>query len=65
MNGYPSSHRVTIWVEDTKEFGDSWDSLMCENAEMLYPAHGKPFALKELQTCRSFINKVKLYSLQG
>ena len=39
MNGYPSSHRVTIWVENTDEFGRSWDLLMAEKAEILYPAH--------------------------
>ena len=65
MNGYPSSHRVTIWVEDTKEFGESWDVLLYEDAELLYPAHSKPFAIKELQTNRSFIDKVKLYPLEG
>ena len=64
MNGYPSSHRVTIWVEDTKQFGSSWDVLMKEDAEMLFPAHGKPFSVRELQINRSFVDRVKLYPLK-
>ncbi len=64
MNGYPSSHRVTIWVEDTKQFGESWDILLAQDADMLYPAHGRPFACAELRTNRYFIDKVKLYPLR-
>lgn len=28
MNGFPSSHRITIWVEDPAAFGRSWDLLI-------------------------------------
>ena len=64
MNGYPSNHRVTIWVEDTKQFGESWDILLAKTADVLYPAHGRPFASTELRTNRYFIDKVKLYPLR-
>ena len=65
MIGYPSSHRVTIWVENTDEFGGSWDLLMAEKTEILYPAHGKPFAPKDLVRNRDYISRVKIYPLRG
>ena len=64
MNGYPSSHRVTIWVENTDSFGRSWDLLTAEKAELLYPAHGKPFASEDLVRNRDFISRVKVYPLK-
>ena len=32
---------------------------------MLYPAHGNPFALKDIKMNRYFVDEVKLYPLQG
>lgn len=64
MNAYPSSHRVSIWVENTDEFVRSWDLLTAEKAEILYPAHGKPFAPKDLVRNRDYISRVKIYSLK-
>lgn len=64
MNGYPSRCHVTIWVEDTAEFGRSWDVLLAEDAETLYPAHGRPFAKDELRWYRAFVDRVKLYPLE-
>lgn len=63
MNGFPSRHRVTIWVENTKEFGQSWDTMHSENAEMIYPAHGKPFDAEDLVRHRRFIDTVRLRPL--
>lgn len=43
MNGVPSLHRITIWIENKKEFENSWQVLLSENAEYIYPAHGNRF----------------------
>ncbi len=63
MQGYPSSHHVTIWVENTEAFGRSWDLLLSEGVRRLYPAHGKAFDSDELVRCRDFVHKVKVYPL--
>ena len=64
MNGFPSSHRITIWVEDPAAFGRSWDLLTAEDADILYPGHGKPFAKKELVRFRPAADRMKLYPLK-
>ena len=64
MNGFPSSHRITIWVEDPVAFGRSWDLLIAEEADMLYPGHGKPFAKEELVRFRPSVDRIKLYPLE-
>lgn len=64
MNGFPSMKRLTIWMEDKEEFEKSWDILIAENVEYIYPAHGKPFHKKDLCKFKSAIQKVKLYPLK-
>lgn len=43
MNGLPSSHKITIWVEDKAAFEKSWDVMLASRAKTIYPAHGNPF----------------------
>ena len=43
MNGLPSSHKITIWVEDKAAFEKSWDVMLASRAKNIYPAHGNPF----------------------
>lgn len=64
MNGLPSFKRITIWMEDKKDFQYSWDILIAEKAALLYPAHGKPFNICDLGKYRSSISKTKLYKLK-
>ena len=64
MNGFPSSRRITIWVENPAAFGRSWDLLIAEDADMLYPAHGKPFAKEELVRFRPAVDRIRLYALE-
>lgn len=64
MDGFPSWKHVTIWVEDTEKFEQSWNVLLAEDAQTLYPAHGKPFSKEELIRCRPFLQKVKVYPLR-
>lgn len=64
MNGVPSFKRVTIWIEDKKDFQNSWEILIAEKADFIYPAHGKPFRSNDLKKYRNGISKVKLYKLK-
>ncbi len=63
MNGVPSFRRITIWIEDKNLFYQSWDVLIAEKAERIYPAHGKPFRRDDLIKYKRHIPKVKLYEL--
>ena len=64
MNGVPSLHRITIWIENKKEFENSWQVLLSENVEYIYPAHGKRFKSSDLHKFKAKINKIKLYPLK-
>ena len=43
MDGIPSTHKITIWVEDKVAFEKSWDVVLASGAKKIYPAHGNPF----------------------
>lgn len=64
MNGLPSLKRITIWIEDKTAFQNSWDVLLSENADILYPAHGKPFCSDDLRKYKKYIARVHLYQLK-
>lgn len=64
MNGIPSLHRITIWIEDKIAFQNSWNTLIAEEASMIYSAHGKPFCKSELEKYNDCINCVRLYKLK-
>lgn len=63
MNGFPSIHRVTIWVENIEDFQRSWELLIAENAERLMPAHGNPFPIGDLEKNLNKVSKIKLRKL--
>lgn len=63
MNGLPGLHRITIWIENKKEFKKSWQVLLDENADYIYLAHGKRFKSGDLQKFKSEIDRIKLYTL--
>ena len=60
MNGFPSINRITIWVENTREFQKSWELLIEENVETLLPAHGSPFPIRDLKRNIHKVTKIKL-----
>ena len=64
MNGLPSSKRFTIWIEDTKAFEKSWETLLNEDVTMIYPAHGKPLHKKDLAKYKQYISKIHLRGLK-
>ena len=63
MNGFPSSHRITIWVGNTSDFETSWEKLLDEDIRFVIPAHGKPFPVENLQKNIGFISQIKLRAL--
>ena len=64
MNGFPSQRRITIWIENKYDFKNSWDVLLADKANFLFPAHGKPFKKDDLAKYRNFISRIKLYPLK-
>lgn len=64
MNGFPSIKRLIIWIEDKEQFEQSWNVLIAEDAEMIYPAHGKPFNKNDLIRFKNTIKRIKMYSLK-
>ena len=64
MNDFPSWKRLIIWIHDTVAFGASWDKLLQQEADLIYPAHGRPFPICDLAKFRPRIEKVRLYPLK-
>ena len=64
MNGIPSSHKITIWVEDKVSFEKSWDTMLVSGAKKIYPAHGNPFGPEELMKNKKQIHSLRLRPLK-
>ena len=64
MNDFPSIKRLIIWIEDKTEFEKSWDVLISKDADMIYPAHGKPFHKSDLVKYKKNIANIQLYKLK-
>ena len=64
MNGIPSLHKITIWVEDKTEFEKSWDAILASGAKKIHPAHGSPFCPCELRKNKKFIAGLHLRPLK-
>ena len=64
MNDFPSIKRLIIWIEDTADFEKSWDVLLAENADTIYPAHGRPFPRNDLAKYKNHISKIRLHKLR-
>ncbi len=64
MNGFPSIQRITIWINNLREFYRSWEFMIDANPKMIYPAHGLPFPVSDLRKFLSKVETRKLYSLK-
>lgn len=64
MNGFPSIKRLIIWIEDIMDFEKSWEALIAENADTIYPAHGRPFPTSDLAKYKKYISKLRLRKLK-
>jgi len=64
MNGLPSIQRITIWINNLREFHKSWELMIDANPKIIYPAHGTPFPVSDLKKFLSKIEARKLYPLK-
>ena len=64
MNDFPSIKRLIIWIEDIIDFENSWGVLLAENADTIYPAHGRPFPTSDLAKYKKYISKLHLHKLE-
>lgn len=63
MNGFPSLRRTIIWIENLRQYKQSWETILQRNSRMLYPGHGKPFRTSDLQKYLNSLDRVKLRAL--
>ena len=64
MNGFPSIKRNIIWIENNDAYKTSWDKMIEMDFEFAYPAHGKPFKMKDFQKFRKHLNKLKTIKIR-
>ena len=64
MNGFPSTHKITIWIENKEEFIESWKKIIELKPKKIYPAHGKKFDYQELENNMENLEKINLYKLK-
>lgn len=60
MNSIINPARQTIWIEDTDQFGLSWDKMLAQDPARIYPSHGRPFPPKDLVRFRRTLDHKKL-----
>ena len=58
-NGFPSRRRIIIWIEDLKQYWESWKRIMEAKPKMLYPGHGKPYQMSDLELLN--LEGIRLY----
>lgn len=56
MNAIISPKRHTIWMEDSTDFGRSWDKMLSFHPKRIYPSHGTPFSPRDLEKYRHFMD---------
>ena len=64
MNDFPSVKRLIIWIEDKIDFEKSWDKLLVDDANTIYPAHGRLFPKCDLAKYKKYISKIRLRELR-
>jgi len=64
MNGFPSVRRTIIWIENLRQYQQSWDTILQKSPAMLYPGHGKPFKTSDLRKFRNRLERIKLHPLK-
>ena len=63
MNGFPSSHRAAMLIDYPDRFCESWIKIIALKPKIIYPGHGKPFPVSDLEKNLPWIRKMKLYPL--
>lgn len=66
MNGFPSKHKVIIFIENLDDYKQTWDKTIDnKKIKTLYPAHGKPFNVKMIKKNIQYLGKIKLRELKA
>jgi glyoxylase-like metal-dependent hydrolase (beta-lactamase superfamily II) len=63
MNGFPSSHRAAICIDYPDQFCKSWDRIIALKPKKIYPGHGRPFPVSDLEKNLNRVRQMKLYQL--
>lgn len=64
MNCLPSIKRATIWIENLQQYKQSWQTIIATAPQTIYPAHGKPFPVSDLEKYLPALDKIKLRPLK-
>ena len=65
MNGFPSKHKIIIFIEDLEDYKQSWGkAINNEKIKTLYPSHGKPFDISLIKKNKHYLEKIKLRELK-
>ena len=64
MNGFPSTKRTIIWIENLEQYRRSWETIIEKGPQILYPAHGKPFKTSDLKKYLKSLDRVRPYPLK-
>ena len=64
MNNFPSQKRVIVWIENLQQFKQSWQAILAAAPKTIYPAHGKPFPVSDLQKFLPDLDKIRLHPIR-
>lgn len=64
MNGFPSSKRTSIWIEDGNSYYCSWKTMFALHPKIIFPGHGKPFSPNDLMNYLGNERKLRCYPLR-
>ena len=64
MNGFPSLHKITIWMENRADFCASWEALIRLRPKCIYPGHGRPMRVRALAKNLSHAQRTRLWLLK-
>lgn len=63
MSSFPSSRRAAIWIDYLDQFCDSWNKIIALKPKKIYPGHGKPFPVTDLERYLPKVKKLRLLPL--
>jgi glyoxylase-like metal-dependent hydrolase (beta-lactamase superfamily II) len=63
MSSFPSFKRAAIWIDYLDEFCESWNKIIELKPKKIYPGHGKPFPVSDLEKYLPRVQKLKLLPL--
>ena len=55
---------MDIWIENLRQYQQSWDTILQRAPVLLCPGHGKPFKTSDLRKYRSSLERIRLYPLK-